>query len=103
MRTLLPHCEMTASIINRHDRQTIQLNDDVVVSHPDLIVMDGVIHKIDRVLLPPRLEEESEEDGLLSFGSKIVRFLTWFWSWRRQDSEIGVVELMERLQPHLIE
>lgn len=101
MRTLLPHRNLTASIVNKHGRQTIQLNDEVVVNHPDLIAMDGVVHKIDRVLLPPRLAKEESNEKLA--GSSVDSFLAWFWPWSRHDSKIEVMELMERIQPCLID
>ena len=103
LRTLLPQRNLTASIVTRHHRQTIQLNDEVVVSHPDLIVMDGVVHKIDRVLLPAPLAQEDGYKGAEKAGSRASSSVAWLWPWSKHGSEIGVLELMERLQPYLIE
>ena len=100
--TLLPHRNLTASIVNRHRRQTILLNDEVVISHPDLIVMDGVVHKIDSVLLPPSLAQEDRSKGSYKGRGSIGSSIAWFWPWSKHGSEVGVMELMERLQPYLV-
>ena len=104
MQTLLPHRTLAARIIDIGGRQTIQLNNEVVVSHADLIRMDGVVHKIDQVLLPPRIAkvEGSEEEQVTEQGA-ISKFLAWLWPWDGQDGGVEVMELMERLQPLLEE
>ena len=94
---------MTASIVNQHHRQTIRLNDEIVASHPDLIAMDGVVHKVDSVLLPPLLTRgdynESSHPSKGIFGS----FVAWLWPWSKHGSEMGVMELMDRLQPYIVD
>ena len=103
LRTLLPQRNLTASIVNKNHRQTIQLNGEVVVSHPDLIVMDGVVLKLDRVLLPPSLAQEDGHKGAEKAGSRTSSFVAWLWPWSKHGSEIGVLELIERLQPYLVD
>jgi len=94
---------LTALIVNKHHRQTILLNNEVVVSHPDLIVMDGVVHKIDSVLLPPSLAQENSNEGSHKGGGSIGSFVAWLWPWSKHGSKIGVLELMDRLQPYLVD
>lgn len=103
LSTLLPHRNLTASIVNKHHRQTILVNDEVVVSHPDLIVMDGVVHKIDSVLLPPSSAQEDSYEAFGNGGGSIGSFVAWLWRWSTHGSKIGVIELMDRLQPYLVE
>lgn len=74
-------------------RRTISINDDWKVSRPDIVVMDGVIHELDAVLLPPVMND----DGQLG-----KQNLNW-WSIVKRSMNIGgiitVEGLMERLQP----
>ncbi|MCJ1264301.1 hypothetical protein MMC22_004172 [Lobaria immixta] len=101
--TLLPHRYLTASIVKNHHRQTLLINDEVVVDHPDLILMDGVVHKIDRVLLPPSLAQGDSNEGSHKGEGSIGSFASWPWLWRKHGSKIGVMELMDRLQPYLVD
>ncbi|KAK9859256.1 hypothetical protein MYU51_016419 [Penicillium brevicompactum] len=73
------------------DRRTILINDEWTVSRPDIVVMDGVVHEMDAVILPPILEESQlEKNG--NWWSIVSRSLNI-------RGEITVGELMERLQP----
>ena len=87
-----------------------------MVDHPDLIVMDGVVHKIDSVLLPPlplsaeesnsSNEEASQGRAGGNGGIDLSTFVAWLWSWSRlyrSSREIEVLELMDRLQPYLVD
>ena len=65
--------------------------------------MDGVVHKIDSVLLPPSLAREDSYEGSHDGGGSIGSFVAWLWRWSTHGSGIGVIELMDRLQPYLVD
>ena len=73
------------------------------MSHPDLIVMDGVVHKIDSVLLPPSLDQGDSNEGSNNGVGSIGSFGSRLWPWSKHGSKIGVMELMDRLQPYLVD
>ena len=62
--------------------------------------MDGVVHKIDSVLLPPSLSDGNQD--FRKERSTIGSFIAWLWPWSH-NSKIGVMELMDSLQPFLAE
>ncbi|CAI7642150.1 unnamed protein product [Penicillium bialowiezense] len=74
------------------DRRTILINDEWEVSRPDIVVMDGVVHEMDAVILPPVLEAEGQSGKNGHWWSIVSRSL-------HIRGEITVGELMERLQP----
>ena len=63
--------------------------------------MDGVVHKIDSVLLPPSSAQLKSNQDFQENGPSVGDHLAWFWPWSRQHMDIGVMELMDRLQPYL--
>ncbi|GLI79299.1 hypothetical protein PoHVEF18_007629 [Penicillium ochrochloron] len=74
-------------------RRTLSVNDEWKISRADIVVMDGVIHEMDAVLLPPLMQG----DGQLG-----KQKLNWWSIVKRSlnlDGGITVEELMERLQP----
>ncbi|OOQ87499.1 Fasciclin domain family protein [Penicillium brasilianum] len=87
------HFVSASSILQSGGRRTISVNDEWKVSRPDIVVMDGVIHELDAVLLPPLMEGE---------GQLGKEKLNW-WSIVKRSMNLGggitVEELMERLQP----
>lgn len=87
------HFVSASSVLQSSGRRTISVNDERKVSRPDIVVMDGVIHELDAVLLPPLVEGE---------GQVGKQNLNW-WSIVKRSMNIGggitVEELMERLQP----
>lgn len=85
-------------------RQSIKINDDVVVSDPDFVVMDGVVHEIDTVLMPPLPKQsEAEEDGESKKSKPQSATSSWlrFLPWNDAPSTMTVEEIMERLQPYI--
>lgn len=75
----------------------IQINDEVDVTQPDIVVQDGVIHKIDDIILPPKLNAGTTEDGHDSTSA-----------WDRLKAKLlgpkdtmTVEDLLERFQPYL--
>lgn len=87
------HFISASSILQSGRRRTILVNDEWKVSRPDIVVMDGVIHELDAVLLPPLVEGE---------GQLGKEKLNW-WSIVKRSMNLGggitAEELMERLQP----
>jgi uncharacterized surface protein with fasciclin (FAS1) repeats len=87
------HFVSASSVLQSSGRRKISVNDEWKVSRPDIVVMDGVIHELDAVLLPPLVEGE---------GQLGKENLNW-WSIVKRSMNIGggitVEELMERLQP----
>ncbi|CAG8406341.1 unnamed protein product [Penicillium salamii] len=75
------------------DRRSLSINDEWEVTRPDIVVMDGVIHEIDGVILPPIMNGEDQLDK---------QHDNW-WSVVSRSLNIGggitVEDLMERLQP----
>ncbi|ORY10496.1 fasciclin domain family protein [Clohesyomyces aquaticus] len=94
--------DLETSIVLNENRQSIRLNDKTVASDPDIITMDGVIHKIDELLLPPSLGDYLDGVGHgidLDHRSSGSAWYNFRWPWNAPSSEISVDELMERLQP----
>ncbi|KAJ5358439.1 uncharacterized protein N7496_010852 [Penicillium cataractarum] len=87
------HSISADSILQSSGRRIISVNDEWKVSRPDIVVMDGVIHELDAVLLPPFVEGE---------GQVGKQNLNW-WSMVKRSMNLGggitVEDLMERLQP----
>jgi uncharacterized surface protein with fasciclin (FAS1) repeats len=93
--TLARGCNISASSARQSDggRRIILINDEWKVSRPDIVVMDGVIHGTDAVILPPIMNAEGQLEK---------QNQNW-WSIVSRSLNIGggitVEELMERLQP----
>lgn len=96
---MIPPLQVKASIHYNKTRGCgkIRINDEVDVIQPDIVVQDGVIHRIDDIILPPKLSttttEESQES--ISVWDKIKAKL-----FRPKDT-MTVEELMERFQPYI--
>ena len=95
---MLGNLNLNTSIVKPGRRQTIQINGEIVVSDPDMAVMDGVLHLIDTVMMPPRAkdatgsEDKADEDKP---ASSWTDYLPW-----SSSSAMSVEQLMERLQPY---
>jgi len=74
----------------------------IMVSNPDMIAMDGVIHEIDNVLFPLSHKGRKDvDDGDYSQAdshSKRPWYRFW-WPWNTKPTEISIEELIERLEP----
>ncbi|CRG83530.1 hypothetical protein PISL3812_00882 [Talaromyces islandicus] len=99
MSTMIRPLQLKAHIHHDKDRGIgkIQINDEVDVTQPDIVVQDGVIHKIDDIILPPKLSAGTTEDG---HGS------TSAWDRLRVEllrpkNTMTVENLLQRFQPYL--
>jgi uncharacterized surface protein with fasciclin (FAS1) repeats len=92
--TMARGCNISASSIRQSDsvRRIISINDEWKVSRPDIVVMDGVVHGMDSVLLPPTMNGEGQLEKQQNWWSVVSRSL-------HIGGGITVEELMERLQP----
>ncbi|KAF3403686.1 hypothetical protein F1880_009568 [Penicillium rolfsii] len=78
---------------SRSGRWSFSVNDEWKVKRADMVVMDGVIHEMDAVLLPPLMQGDSQlGKQKLNWWSIVKRTLSF-------DDGITVEELMQRLQP----
>ncbi|KAL1953847.1 hypothetical protein VTO42DRAFT_2107 [Malbranchea cinnamomea] len=92
--TLLPTHNLSVTIDRDGSRLSPKINGAVQIGQPDIIVMDGVIQKIDTVLLPP----------LRSHPDKGELGPPWSWINALQEALLGpsglpVGELKKRLEP----
>ncbi|KAJ5521629.1 Fasciclin domain family protein [Penicillium freii] len=88
--TLVPGYNLSISIdAGDGARLSPLINNEVRIAQPDLVVMDGVVHKLDTVLLPPRSPRDDKEQQ------------SWFGSllhWATSNSEVKMGELVRRLE-----
>lgn len=60
--TLIPNLNISTSIKSQNQKLVIRVNDLATVTSPDIVVMDGVVHGIDTVLMPPNPWNDVNED-----------------------------------------
>ncbi|KAK3317096.1 FAS1 domain-containing protein, partial [Apodospora peruviana] len=68
-------------------------DDGVDVSVPDILTMDGVVHLVDSLLLPPGSSSKPEEKSWLG------RLFHGFW----QGSGESIESLIDRLEPYILD
>ncbi|KAK2616915.1 hypothetical protein QQS21_000003 [Conoideocrella luteorostrata] len=69
----------------------------IKVSIPDIVVMDGVIHEIDYMLLPPTQRPHQRATGTRGLFTALRRATTSY------DENIEVEDIIERLGPFLVQ
>ncbi|KAH8695155.1 FAS1 domain-containing protein [Talaromyces proteolyticus] len=81
-------------------RQSVQVNSRVPLAIPDLVAMDGVVHGIDTILVPPAVDSDKDQDDESS-GSQNRPWLSRFFDWSAGTAEetLTVDQWIERLQP----
>lgn len=89
--TLLPKHNLSISIDMDGSRSVPKIN-EVRIAQADIVVMDGVVHKMDNILLPPKRAQEEVESHQDSWLDSLLR-------WTAGYSGLDIEELMERLQP----
>lgn len=95
MQTMIKPLHVKVNIVRDGKRGRIVLNDAVHVTQPDIVVQDGVIHKIDEILLPSlRFTEYDKSADHSSFWMKI-------WQHLFHADHMTVDHLLERLQPYI--
>lgn len=99
MSTMIPPLQLKANIHYNKTRARgkIRINDEVDVTQPDIVVQDGVIHRIDDIILPPKLSVPTTEDSLesISVWDKIKVGLFG------PQETMTIEELMRRFQPYI--
>ena len=95
MSTMIKPLQVKVDIVKNGDRSTLLLNDVIPVAQSDIVVQDGVIHRVDHILLPPKLETETRSPS----HSTSVWEKIWF-KFSHTD-QMTVEELMERFQPYI--
>jgi Fasciclin domain len=95
MPTIIKPLQVKVHVVKNGERGTLILNDAVHVVQSDIVVQDGVIHRVDDILLPPKLETEAQ--GPYHSTS------AWEKIWLKlfQTDQMTVEELMERFQPYI--
>lgn len=90
---------MKANIHYDKDRKCgkIRVNDEVDVAQADIVVQDGVIHKVDEIILPPKLDINTTGDDPNSSSVWDRMKVKIFGSKDRMPVE----ELIERFQPYI--
>lgn len=91
--TLHPKHNLSISINMDGSRSCLKIN-EVRIAQADIVVMDGVVHKIDNILLPPKRAQEEVESQQESWLDSLLR-------WTAGYSDLDIEELMERLQPFI--
>ncbi len=101
--TILSGVNITAVVVREGARQTLKIADQAIVRVPDLIMKDGVVHKIEEVLLPPIFQKNSSNSDAGTREVKEDSSRGWFgfFDWFAEDGRITVKQLMERLQPYV--
>ncbi len=101
--TILSGVNITAVVVQEGARQTLKIAGQAVASVPDLIMKDGVVHKIEQVLLPPIFQEggSKSDAGTQEVKEDSSRGWFGFLGWFAEDGRITVEQLMERLQPYV--
>ncbi|PLB48455.1 Fasciclin domain family protein [Aspergillus steynii IBT 23096] len=90
--TLVPGYNLSISIdAGDSARPSPLINNEVRITQSDLVVMDGVVHKLDTVLLPPRSPRDDTEGQQQSWFGSLVHWVT-------SDSDVKVGELVRRLE-----
>jgi hypothetical protein len=96
---MIPPLQLKVNIHYNRERGSgkIRVNDEVDVTQPDIVVQDGVIHKIDDIIFPPKLSVSTTEDGedSISIWDKIKVKLFG------AKTMLTVEDIMERFQPYL--
>ena len=91
---MIPPLHVKTTISEDGARGTIRINDAVEVTQADIVVQDGVVHRIDDILLPPKPGSDSENDP--DSESMWGRIQAGVFGPRKMTVE----ELMERLEPY---
>jgi hypothetical protein len=90
-----------------NDRQSVRVNSLVPLSMPDMVAMDGVVHGIDTILVPPGAVDPDNNQYDESSGSPDNRpwfFRVFDWSPASTTEEtLTVDQWIERLQPLMSE
>ncbi|KAK1138741.1 hypothetical protein N8T08_002050 [Aspergillus melleus] len=91
--TLVPGYNLSISIDAGDSSRSSSplINNEVRIAQPDLVVMDGVVHKLDTVLLPPRSPRDDTEWQQQSWFGSLVH-------WATSSSGVNVGELVRRLE-----
>ena len=79
---------------------------NIMVSNPDMIAMDGVIHEIDNVLFPLSHKGRKDvDDGDYSqaYSHSKRPWYGFLWPWNTKPAEISIEELIERLEPMMLQ
>jgi len=85
-------------------RQSVRVNSQVALSIPDMVTMDGVIHGIDTILVPPAIDSNNEGEQVDDDSSRtrnrswLSRVADWF-SGASAEETLTVDQWIERLQP----
>jgi hypothetical protein len=93
--TLLPKHNLSISIHLDASRHSPKIN-GVEIAQADIVVMDGVIHKMDNILLPPKPDHEEIVSHQKSWLGSLLGWTAWY-------SDLDIDELVERLQPFIDE
>jgi hypothetical protein len=90
-----------------NNRQSVRVNSRVSLAMPDMVAMDGVVHGIDTLLVPPGVvDSDNNQDGDSS-GSPdnrpwYFRFFDWSAASTTEET-LTVDQWIERLQPLMSE
>ncbi|OKL62672.1 hypothetical protein UA08_01174 [Talaromyces atroroseus] len=95
MSTMVKPLQVKVNIVKNGERGALILNDAIPVTQSDIVVQDGVIHRVDEFLLPPKPETEAQN----SSHSTPVWKKIWFKLFRA--NQMTVEELMERFEPYI--
>src|SRR3954452_24796749 len=97
--TLLPHTKVEASVETRGSQPLLKLGAHASVSTADIVVMDGVVHGMDAVLLPPAADDNDAGAGREREASSVR---SWVRKLGHSSAEsVPVEQLMERLQSYV--
>ncbi|EZF21924.1 hypothetical protein H112_05095 [Trichophyton rubrum D6] len=94
--TLLPSHNLSVTVEMNGPRVSPKINNAVSIESHDIVVMDGVVHKIDTVLLPPLLSNGEESTSEQSWMSTMAQ-------WLLGPSGVPVGELKKRLERLVVE
>ncbi|KAM5466564.1 hypothetical protein MauCBS54593_005821 [Microsporum audouinii] len=92
--TLLPAHNLSIIVDLDGSRADPRVNGAVSIDNPDIVVMDGVVHKIDTILLPPLLGDESAPEH---------SWMSTLMQWLVGPPGMPVGELKKRLERLVLE